>query len=45
MLCVEPQATEQPLDAEGPENEMMLAIYLTALKSKTMEGRLIPFTA
>ncbi len=27
---VEPQAIEQPLDMEVPENKMMLAIYLTA---------------
>jgi site-specific DNA recombinase len=30
MLGVEPQAIEQPLDMEVPENKMMLAIYLTA---------------
>jgi hypothetical protein len=32
MHCyvVEPQAIEQPLDMEVPENKMMLAIYLTA---------------
>lgn len=29
-LGVEPQAIEQPLDMEVPENKMMLAIYLTA---------------
>jgi site-specific DNA recombinase len=29
-LAVEPQAIEQPLDMEVPENKMMLAIYLTA---------------
>ena len=29
-LGVEPQAMEQPLDMEVPENKMMLAIYLTA---------------
>jgi site-specific DNA recombinase len=29
-LGVEPQAVEQPLDMEVPENKMMLAIYLTA---------------
>jgi site-specific DNA recombinase len=29
-LGVEPQAIEQPLDLEVPENKMMLAIYLTA---------------
>jgi len=28
-LGVEPQAIEQPLDMEVPENKMMLAIYLT----------------
>lgn len=30
MLGVEPQAIEQPLDMDVPENKMMLAIYLTA---------------
>lgn len=30
ILGVEPQAIEQPLDMEVPENKMMLAIYLTA---------------
>lgn len=30
LLGVEPQAIEQPLDMEVPENKMMLAIYLTA---------------
>lgn len=30
MLGIEPQAIEQPLDMEVPENKMMLAIYLTA---------------
>ena len=30
VLGVEPQAIEQPLDMEVPENKMMLAIYLTA---------------
>lgn len=30
ILSVEPQAIEQPLDKEVPENKMMLAIYLTA---------------
>jgi site-specific DNA recombinase len=30
VLGVEPQAMEQPLDMEVPENKMMLAIYLTA---------------
>lgn len=29
-LGVEPQAIEQPLDMDVPENKMMLAIYLTA---------------
>jgi len=29
-LGIEPQAIEQPLDMEVPENKMMLAIYLTA---------------
>jgi site-specific DNA recombinase len=30
MLGIDPQAIEQPLDMEVPENKMMLAIYLTA---------------
>jgi site-specific DNA recombinase len=30
VLGVEPQAIEQPLDMQVPENKMMLAIYLTA---------------
>ena len=30
ILGVDPQAIEQPLDMEVPENKMMLAIYLTA---------------
>jgi site-specific DNA recombinase len=30
ILGVEPQAIEQPLDMEVPENKMMLAIYLNA---------------
>ena len=30
ILGVEPQAIEQPLNMEVPENKMMLAIYLTA---------------
>lgn len=29
-LCVEPQAEEQPLDMNVPENKMILAVYLTA---------------
>lgn len=29
-LCVEPQAIEQPLDLEIPENKIMLAFYLAA---------------